>query len=148
MYISNAVLGKHLDDEIKMYQRVAMGPKSHPGRQAIRSLLDSFDVHGLKEPHRCLVHPPLGDNLSTFLQRNPVRRLPKPILAFVLYRLFLALDYLHRECQIIHTGLRFFPTPLASTIMPLTLNTGHRYQTRQHYVFRPQRLDFSRARTK
>jgi serine/threonine-protein kinase SRPK3 len=105
MFISNAALGNHLDDEIKMYQRIARGPKSHPGRQAIRSLLDSFNIDGLEESHRCLVHSPLGDNLTTFLQRNPVRRLPKPILAFVLYRLFLALDYLYRECEIIHTGL-------------------------------------------
>ncbi|KAI4843326.1 protein kinase [Aureobasidium sp. EXF-8845] len=105
MYISNAALGKHLDNETKMYRRIAKGSKSHPGRQAIRSLLDSFDVDGLEEPHHCLVHSPLCDNLTTFLHRNPVRRLPKPILAFVLYRLFLALDYLHRECQIIHTGL-------------------------------------------
>jgi serine/threonine-protein kinase SRPK3 len=88
MYISNTALGNHLDDELQAYQRIAKGPKRHPGRQAIRSLL-----------------APLSDNLSTFLRRNPVRQLPKPILAFVLHRLFLALDYLHRECQIIHTGI-------------------------------------------
>jgi serine/threonine-protein kinase SRPK3 len=105
MYISNTALGNHLDDELQAYQRIAKGPKRHPGRQAIRSLLDSFDVNGSEEEHRCLVHAPLSDNLSTFLRRNPVRQLPKPILAFVLHRLFLALDYLHRECQIIHTGI-------------------------------------------
>jgi hypothetical protein len=125
MYISNAALGNHVSDELKMYQRIAKDPKGHPGRQAIRSLLDSFDVDGLEEPHRCLVHPPLGDNLSTFLRRNPVRRLPKPILAFVLYRLFLALDYLHRECQIIHTGSATFLLPIEvpeTSIPMLTCN--------------------------
>lgn len=47
---------------------------------------------------------PLWDSVLTFLHRNPVRRLPAPVLAFVLQRLFLALDYLYTECQIIHTG--------------------------------------------
>jgi serine/threonine-protein kinase SRPK3 len=50
------------------------------------------------------VHPPLWESVLTFLHRNPVRRLPKPVLAFVLQRLFVALDYLHTECQIIHAG--------------------------------------------
>ena len=106
MYISCAALGNHVDDELEMYRRIAKGPKSHPGRQAVRSVLDSFHVDGIGEQHRCLVHSPLGDNLSDFLRRNPVRRLPRPILAFVLHRLFLALDYLHRECHVIHTGTR------------------------------------------
>jgi serine/threonine-protein kinase SRPK3 len=134
MYINNTALGNHLNNELEMYQRIAKGPKKHPGRQAIRSLLDFFDIQGLEELHRCLVHPPLSDNLSTFLRRNPVRRLPKPILAFVLYRLFLALDYLHRECEIIHTGAVF--TLLNLDVLILIL-MAHRYQTRQHHVFRP-----------
>lgn len=104
MYINSAALGKHLDDELATYRRIARGPKNHPGRQAIRSVLDHFHVDGTDEQHRCLVHPPLGDNLSDFLRRNPVRRLPRPILVFVLHHLFLALDYLHKECHIIHTG--------------------------------------------
>lgn len=66
MYITNAALGKHLNDELEMYQCIAKGPKRHPGRQAIR-------VDGLEEAHRCLFHPPLGDNLSSFLRRNPTR---------------------------------------------------------------------------
>ena len=40
----------------------------------------------------------------TFLHRNPAMRLPVPVLAFILRRLFLALDFLHTECQTIHTS--------------------------------------------
>jgi serine/threonine-protein kinase SRPK3 len=115
MYIGDTALGKHLDNELEMYQRIAQGSKRHHGRQAIRSLLDSFDVKNSENKHRCLVHPPLRENLSTFLRRNPICRLPKPILAFVLYRLFLALDYLHRECEIIHTGLSILSSLPIST---------------------------------
>jgi serine/threonine protein kinase len=98
-------MGQQLDDELQMYKRIERGSKHHPGRSAVRSLLDSFDVDGPEDKHRCLVHPPLWESVLTFLRRNPVQRLPSPVLAFVLKRLFLALDYLHTECQIIHTGI-------------------------------------------
>lgn len=98
-------MGQQLDDELQMYKRMERGSKNHPGRSAVRSLLDSFDVDGPEDKHRCLVHPPLWDSVLTFLHRNPEQRLPAPVLAFVLKRLFLALDYLHTECQIIHAGI-------------------------------------------
>ena len=39
-------------------------------------------------------------------RRNPVRRLPQPVLAFMLRRLFHALDLLHNECHIAHTDIK------------------------------------------
>ncbi|CAG8325404.1 unnamed protein product [Penicillium nalgiovense] len=53
--------------------------------------------------------PRYGESMLDFLFRNPVQRLPTPILAVTLHRLFLALDYLHTECKIIHTGTVFSP---------------------------------------
>ena len=97
-------MGGQLDNELAMYKRISRCPAEHPGRGAVRELLDSFDVAGPDGYHRCLVHAPLWENAPTFLHRNPVRRLPVPVLAFVLRRLFLALDFLHTECRIIHTG--------------------------------------------
>lgn len=79
--------------------------QKHPGHKYVRLLLDSFDVDGPEDKHRCLVHPPLWESVLAFLFRNPIRRLPTPVLVVVLHRLFLALDYLHTECKIIHTGL-------------------------------------------
>lgn len=79
--------------------------QKHAGHKYVRSLLDSFDVDGPEDKHRCLVHPPLWESVLAFLFRNPIRRLPTPVLVVVLHRLFLALDYLHTECKIIHTGL-------------------------------------------
>ncbi|BDD57202.1 hypothetical protein MAP00_002589 [Monascus purpureus] len=106
IFIKSVSMGQQLDDELQMYKRMERGPKNHPGRSAVRSLLDSFDVNGPEDKHRCLVHPPLWDSVLTFLHRNPEQRLPAPVLAFVLKRLFLALDYLHTECQIIHTDIK------------------------------------------
>lgn len=121
IFIKSASMGQQLDDELRMYKRIERGSKNHPGRSAVRSLLDSFDVDGPEDKHRCLVHPPLWESVLTFLHRNPVQRLPSPVLAFVLKRLFLALDYLHTECHIIHTGI--YPSFVSpSSIICLLVN--------------------------
>jgi serine/threonine-protein kinase SRPK3 len=108
IYMQTSSMGQHVDNELKMYSRIAQPPKrsrNHPGRAAVRTLLDSFDVQGPEDKHRCLVHAPLWQSVLAFLRCNPVERLPAAVLAAVLQRVFVALDYLHAECQIIHTGL-------------------------------------------
>ncbi|KAB5578690.1 serine threonine protein kinase, CMGC group [Coniochaeta sp. 2T2.1] len=105
LFITSQAMGQQLDNELTMYKRISSFSTAHPGRGAIRGLLDSFDVTGPDGSHRCLVHPPLWESIITFLDRNPVRRLPAPVLAIVLLRLFQALDFLHTECKVIHTGL-------------------------------------------
>lgn len=121
IFVNSAAMGQQLDDEYTMYRRLERGSNKHPGRVCVRSLLDSFDLNGPEGPHRCLVHPPLWDSLDTFLRRNPVMRLPVPILALVLRHLFLALDFLHTECQVIHTGMYLFSV----TPPPLSLKLHH-----------------------
>lgn len=44
--------------------------------------------------------------MLSFKRRNPVRRLPQPVLAFMLRRLFYALDLLHNECHVAHTDIK------------------------------------------
>jgi hypothetical protein len=61
-------------------------------------------VEGPDGQHRCLVHPPLWDSVLALLHRNPERKLPPLLLAVVLKYLFRALDFLHTECHIAHTG--------------------------------------------
>ncbi|KAI1125820.1 serine threonine protein kinase, CMGC group [Nemania abortiva] len=107
LFINEAAMGEQLDNELNMYKRIKeKGSANHPGRRAVRELLDSFDIAGPDGQHRCLVHPPLWESMLTFLHRNPVMRLPVPVLAVLLHRLFLALDFLHRECMIIHTDIK------------------------------------------
>jgi hypothetical protein len=98
-------MSKQLDQEVSIYRRINDSTATHPGRGAARNLLDSFDVSDPDGTHRCLVHPPLGESIMTFLHRNPEARLPAPVMAFVLRRLFQALDFLHTECRVIHTGM-------------------------------------------
>lgn len=98
------MMGDQLDNELNIYKRIESGPKDHPGYGAVRTLVDSFDVDGPDGKHRCLVHPPLFESALTLFQRSLEGRLPIRTVAFVLKRLFLALDYLHTGCKIIHTG--------------------------------------------
>ncbi|KAI8725372.1 Protein kinase domain-containing protein [Fusarium sp. LHS14.1] len=90
LFVNSKSMGKHLDHEVSIYKRISKFSSKHPG-------------HGC---HRCLVHPPLNESMLTFLHRNPTRILPALILAFTLRRLFLALDFLHTECQVIHTDIK------------------------------------------
>ncbi|KAI0470082.1 serine threonine protein kinase, CMGC group [Xylariaceae sp. FL0804] len=106
LFVSSKSMGRQLDHEVGIYKRIAGSAANHPGRSAIRELLDSFDITGPDGCHRCLVHPPLWESVLTFLYRNDARRLPAPVVAFILRRLFLALDFLHTECQIIHTDIK------------------------------------------
>ncbi|KAL2824859.1 kinase-like domain-containing protein [Aspergillus cavernicola] len=118
IFIKSASMGQQLDDEHQMYKRIERGSKSHPGHSAVRSLLVSFDVDGPEDKHRCLVHPPLWESVLTFLHLNPAQRLPAPVLAFVLKCLFLALDYLHTEFQIIHAVFSNFTQNKLQTPCP------------------------------
>ncbi|KAK7536422.1 kinase-like domain-containing protein [Phyllosticta citribraziliensis] len=106
IFIHSVSTGSELENELDVYKRIETAAKDHPGRSAVRSLLDSFYVDGPKGRHRCLVHPPLWESLLEIRHRNPVRRLPEPVVAFVLKRLFQALDFLHTECHVAHTDIK------------------------------------------
>jgi serine/threonine-protein kinase SRPK3 len=106
LFIGSKVLGTVHDDELNMYKQIEECSNDHPGRSAIRSLLDSFDIDGPNARHRCPVHPPLWETLLDVRHRNPIRRLPSPVMAFVLQRLFQALDFLHTECHVAHTDIK------------------------------------------
>ncbi|KAK3323810.1 kinase-like domain-containing protein [Cercophora scortea] len=108
VFVRSQSLGRMADHELNVYNHMAgvSSTSKHPGHDAVRSLLDSFKITGPDGEHNCLVHPPLWDNLKTFLARNPIGRLPTPVLGIVLQRLFLALDFMHTECKLIHTDIK------------------------------------------
>lgn len=106
LFIDSESIGTEQDNELQVYKRIENASKNHSGRSAVRSLLDSFDVDGPNGRHRCLVHLPLWESILDVRHRNPVRRLPEPVMAFVLKRLFQALDFLHTECHVAHTDIK------------------------------------------
>ena len=89
-----------------MYDRLSKGNASHIGRRYVRTALDSFTIPRVEGAHHCLVHTPLWGSLRDMIARSPNRdRFTEELLRATLYRLFQALDYLHRDRKIIHTGM-------------------------------------------
>lgn len=84
IFVRVSSMGQRVDDELKMSRCMDQAPKGHPGRKAVRTLLDAFYIDGPEDKHQCLVHPPLWESVLTFLRRNPVERLPSAVIAFVL----------------------------------------------------------------
>ncbi|EEP81777.1 predicted protein [Uncinocarpus reesii 1704] len=70
----------------------------------IRPLYDTFEASGPNGKHTCLVHPPMHITLLGFMQRLPNRRLDKHILRLTVKYLLNALDFLHTEAKVVHTG--------------------------------------------
>ncbi|KAG5934568.1 hypothetical protein E4U60_003789 [Claviceps pazoutovae] len=94
-----------LKNELHVFKRIETSSIAHPGRGAVRSLLDTFEIDGPNGRHRCLVHPALWENLDLTRRRTRAERFSESAMASVLKRLFHALDLLHQECHIAHTDI-------------------------------------------
>lgn len=92
-------------DEIAVYKHISQGNKARLGYRYVRTALDSFELLNRDGKHPCLVHEPLWDSITTLLERSGRDRLPEELLRVILQRLLLALDYLHTDRKVIHTGL-------------------------------------------
>ncbi|CAL5871638.1 uncharacterized protein PFLUO_LOCUS5891 [Penicillium psychrofluorescens] len=93
-------------DEIKLLSRIVQAKPSHPGRKHVVSLLDSFEHKGPNGVHVCMVFEVLGENLLGLIKRWNHRGIPMPLVKQITKQVLLGLDYLHRECGIIHTDLK------------------------------------------
>lgn len=93
-------------DEIKLLNKIVQAKPDHPGRKHVVSLLDSFEHKGPNGTHVCMVFEVLGENLLGLIKRWNHRGIPVPIVKQITKQVLLGLDYLHRECGIIHTDLK------------------------------------------
>ena len=93
-----------LHREIDAYQCMSAIKTSHRGQRFVRQMLDSFTVSSARNTHHCLVHPPLWDTIRGLQRINYGNRLPESPLRGTITYLLEALDYLHGECGLIHTG--------------------------------------------
>jgi serine/threonine-protein kinase SRPK3 len=93
-------------DEIKLLNKVVQANPNHPGRKYVVSLLDSFEHKGPNGVHVCMVFEVLGENLLGLIKRWNHRGIPMPLVMQITKQVLLGLDYLHRECGIIHTDLK------------------------------------------
>ena len=93
-------------DEIKLLSKIVQANPDHPGRKHVVSLLDSFEHKGPNGVHVCMVFEVLGENLLGLIKRWNHRGIPMPLVRQITKQVLLGLDYLHRDCGIIHTDLK------------------------------------------
>ncbi|KXJ89509.1 kinase-like domain-containing protein [Microdochium bolleyi] len=93
-------------DEIKLLQKIVQANPNHPGRKYVVSLLDSFEHKGPNGVHVCMVFEVLGENLLGLIKKWQHRGIPRELVTQITKQVLMGLDYLHRECGIIHTDLK------------------------------------------
>ena len=98
---SNAISAGH---ERAVEEHISTVDPSHHGRSVIRTLLDSFEVKGLNGSHSCLVYQPTREPLSMYQRRFNDRKLPLRLTKVYVRALLAGLEYIHKECRVVHTG--------------------------------------------
>lgn len=92
--------------EIDIYHHLGSIQSEHPGQSCLRPLIESFEVrspHG-EGSHPCLVHPPLGISLDQLTPLLPNKVMSSAMVRTTIRNVLVALDFLHTEANITHTG--------------------------------------------
>jgi serine/threonine protein kinase len=89
--------------ELIIYEHLSKIRSSHPGQSYIRELYDTFEISGPHGGHQCLIQPPMHLSILDMLESNS-ESFNAPLLRLILKRLLAALDFLHTEAGIVHTG--------------------------------------------
>ncbi|KAI1135858.1 kinase domain protein [Hypoxylon sp. FL0543] len=98
--------GARYKDEFQVYERLSAANRTHPGSGHVAAALDTFVLPRPGGDHCCLVQKPMWDSWQDLLLRNPANRFTDDLLKAGLKQLFLALDFLHTECRIVHTDIK------------------------------------------
>lgn len=78
---------------------------SHPGKDHVAQLIDHFDIKGPAGNHVCMVFELLGRNIADQATTAQIQRLPSRVVKQITRQLLEALDFIHTECQVIHTDI-------------------------------------------
>ncbi|EZF32053.1 CMGC/SRPK protein kinase [Trichophyton interdigitale MR816] len=98
--------GEDNREEFDIYKHINQGNQSHPGYAHVRTALDIFTIPRAGGDHHCLVQKPMWESFRDLLYRNPTHRFTEDLLKAGLMQVFLALDYLHTECKLVHTDIK------------------------------------------
>ncbi|KAH7910212.1 kinase-like domain-containing protein [Hygrophoropsis aurantiaca] len=105
----NATAGVLYDklNEENSLKAVKKANPNHPGYKHCLLLHDSFIAQSYHGPHLCFVTDVLGCNMVALrgLQANG-RSFPVGLAKRIIKQTLLALDYLHRECNLVHTDVK------------------------------------------
>lgn len=93
-------------DEIKLLSKINHSDPLHPGHDHLIKLLDYFDHKGENGTHICMVFEVLGENLLSLIKRYKHKGLPLKFVKQISKQILFAMDFLHRQCGIIHTDIK------------------------------------------
>ncbi|ORX46764.1 kinase-like protein [Hesseltinella vesiculosa] len=93
-------------EEISLLDKICQSNPDAPGYQHVAQLLDHFEHEGVNGTHVCMVFEALGESLLSLIKRFDYKGVPAPIVKKIASQILLGLDYLHRECGIIHTDIK------------------------------------------
>ena len=93
-------------EELGILQHITQQARTsdHPGRSHVVTLQESFELESAHGRHLCLVQQALGTFPALFQHG---KKLPLPLVKHVSRQLLEALDFLHSQCRVIHTGETF-----------------------------------------
>jgi serine/threonine protein kinase len=94
-------------EEFQIYKHPNQGNQSQPGYAHVRRALDIFTIPRHGGYHHCLVQKPMWESFRDLLYRNPNHQFTEDLLKIGFMQVFLALDYPHTECKLVHTGKTF-----------------------------------------
>ncbi|KAG0778731.1 hypothetical protein G6F16_009802 [Rhizopus arrhizus] len=93
-------------EEIKLLESVKLTHPACPGYRHITQLFSYFWHQGPYGQHVCMTFEVLGESLLSLMKRYDSKGIPQPIVKRIARQVLQGLDYLHRECKIIHTDLK------------------------------------------
>ncbi|KAF7727921.1 serine/threonine protein kinase, CMGC group [Apophysomyces ossiformis] len=93
-------------EEIKLLDKIKKTNPASPGYQHVAQLLHHFWHTGPNGKHVCMAFEVLGESLLSLIKRYNYRGIPQPIVKRISKQILQGLDYLHRECGVIHTDLK------------------------------------------
>jgi hypothetical protein len=130
IYAHDLVSKDEIENESAIYKHISTaGNQDHPGKMFVRTIQDSFFVKSRAgHSHHCLVHEVLSNDILSLRYALPDRKMPEAMLKQTLIHLLLALDFLHDECHIIHTG-ESIVVRFAATVNPCL-----RYKRREYFA--------------
>ncbi|CCC69093.1 hypothetical protein NCAS_0C01030 [Naumovozyma castellii] len=94
-------------DEIKLLNQLSQSwSEVHRGAKHILTLLDNFMHSGPNGNHVVMVFEVLGENLLALIKKYEHRGIPLIYVKQISKQLLLGLDYMHRQCGVIHTDIK------------------------------------------
>lgn len=94
--------------EVDSLKTIKTANPDHPGHQHCLRLYDVITERSRHGPHICIVTNILGMNMIGLRRLQPNgHAFPVAVTKRIVKQTFFALDYLHRECGFVHSGVYF-----------------------------------------